>query len=71
MCIGLFSHFSQRYPKIPVIDESHMHNTCIAFDLMSINMADLQVLPRVLTYFKTLFRDEMVEEDVDDVTYMS
>ena len=48
-----------------------MHNTCIAFDLMSINMADLQVLPRVLTYFKTLFRDEMVEEDVDDVTYMS
>ena len=47
-----------------------MHNTCIAFALMSINMADLQVLPRVLTYFKTLFRDEMVEEDVDDATWM-
>lgn len=64
----VLTHFSQRYPKIPVIDESHMHNTCIAFDLMSINMADLQVLPKVLPYFKTLFRDEMVEEeDADDV----
>ncbi|ESQ30237.1 hypothetical protein EUTSA_v10011231mg [Eutrema salsugineum] len=64
----VLTHFSQRYPKIPVIDETHMHNTCIAFDLMSINMADLQVLPKVLPYFKTLFRDEMVEEeDADDV----
>ncbi|KAL9859818.1 TRNase Z TRZ3 [Arabidopsis thaliana] len=64
----VLTHFSQRYPKIPVIDESHMHNTCIAFDLMSINMADLHVLPKVLPYFKTLFRDEMVEdEDADDV----
>ncbi|KAG2332805.1 hypothetical protein Bca52824_003985 [Brassica carinata] len=25
----ILTHFSQRYPKIPVIDESHMHNTCI------------------------------------------
>lgn len=63
----VLTHFSQRYPKIPVIDESHMHNTCIAFDLMSINVADLQVLPKVLPYFKTLFKDEMVEEDVDDI----
>ncbi|KAF8077273.1 hypothetical protein N665_1049s0007 [Sinapis alba] len=63
----VLTHFSQRYPKIPVIDESHMHNTCIAFDLMSINVADLQVLPKVLPYFKTLFKDEMVEEDADDV----
>ncbi|VVB00491.1 unnamed protein product [Arabis nemorensis] len=64
----VLTHFSQRYPKIPVIDESHMHNTCIAFDLMSINMADLQVLPKVLPYFKTLFKDEMVEEEnADDI----
>ncbi|CAN8289531.1 unnamed protein product [Cochlearia groenlandica] len=49
----VLTHFSQRYPKIPVIDESHTHNTCIAFDLMSINMADLQFLPMVLPYFKT------------------
>ncbi|XP_013592360.1 PREDICTED: zinc phosphodiesterase ELAC protein 2 [Brassica oleracea var. oleracea] len=63
----VLTHFSQRYPKIPVIDESHMHNTCIAFDLMSINVADLQVLPKVLPYFKTLFKDEIIEEDIDDI----
>ena len=31
-------HFSQRYPKIPIFDETHMHKTCIAFDMMSVNM---------------------------------
>ncbi|XP_010545682.1 PREDICTED: zinc phosphodiesterase ELAC protein 2 [Tarenaya hassleriana] len=62
----VLTHFSQRYPKIPVIDESHMHNTCIAFDMMSINMADLHVLPKVVPYFKTLFRNEVVEEEETD-----
>nr|GMC85063.1 zinc phosphodiesterase ELAC protein 2 [Ipomoea batatas] len=30
--------FSQRYPKIPLFYESHMHKTCIAFDMMSIKL---------------------------------
>ncbi|XP_062087542.1 tRNAse Z TRZ4, mitochondrial-like [Humulus lupulus] len=55
----ILTHFSQRYPKIPVFDETHMHNTCIAFDMMSVNLADLPVLPRVLPYLKMLFRNEM------------
>lgn len=63
----LLTHFSQRYPKIPVVDETHMHKTCIAFDLMSINLADLPVLPRVLPYFKLLFKDEMPVDESDDV----
>ncbi|XP_054784169.1 tRNase Z TRZ3, mitochondrial-like isoform X2 [Prosopis cineraria] len=65
----VLTHFSQRYPKIPVFDEAHMHKTCIAFDMMSINIADLPVLPRVLPYLKLLFRDEMIvdESDVVDV----
>ncbi|CAA7057986.1 unnamed protein product [Microthlaspi erraticum] len=62
----ILTHFSQRYPKIPVIDESHMHNTCIAFDMMSINMADLHVLPKIVPYFKTLFRNDVVEEEEGD-----
>ncbi|KAF4360997.1 hypothetical protein F8388_016806 [Cannabis sativa] len=57
----------QRYPKIPVFDETHMHNTCIAFDMMSVNVADLPVLPRVLPYLKMLFRNEMALEESDDV----
>ncbi|KAJ0989419.1 hypothetical protein J5N97_007775 [Dioscorea zingiberensis] len=46
----ILTHFSQRYPKIPVFDESHMRNTCIAFDLMSVNVADLPALPKELHY---------------------
>ncbi|XP_010465640.1 PREDICTED: zinc phosphodiesterase ELAC protein 2-like isoform X3 [Camelina sativa] len=62
----VLTHFSQRYPKIPVIDESHMHNTCIAFDMMSINMADIHVLPKILPYFKTLFRNQVVEDEDEE-----
>ncbi|KAL7222149.1 hypothetical protein ACSBR1_023958 [Camellia fascicularis] len=63
----ILTHFSQRYPKIPVFDETHMHKTCIAFDLMSVNLADLHVLPKVLPYFKILFRDDMIVDESDDV----
>eukprot|EP00261_Vitis_vinifera_P036679 XP_019077922.1 PREDICTED: zinc phosphodiesterase ELAC protein 2 isoform X2 [Vitis vinifera] len=63
----ILTHFSQRYPKIPVFDDAHMHKTCIAFDLMSVNMADLPVLPKVLPYLKLLFRNEMTVDELDDV----
>ncbi|GAB4850232.1 tRNAse Z trz4, mitochondrial [Ancistrocladus abbreviatus] len=63
----ILTHFSQRYPKIPVFDETHMHKTCIGFDMMSINMADLPILPKVLPYLKLLFRNEMVVDELDDV----
>lgn len=63
----ILTHFSQRYPKIPVVEERHMHKTCIAFDLMSVNVADLLVLPKVLPYLKLLFRNEMIADESDDV----
>ncbi|XP_023752475.1 tRNase Z TRZ3, mitochondrial [Lactuca sativa] len=63
----ILTHFSQRYPKIPVFDETYMHKTCIAFDMMSVNFADLHVLPRVLPYLKLLFKNEMVVDEADDV----
>lgn len=69
----ILTHFSQRYPKIPVVDETYMHKTCIGFDLMSVNIADLPVLPKVNPYFKLLFKNEMAaeeiatEEEVEDV----
>lgn len=63
----ILTHFSQRYPKIPVFDETHMHKTCIAFDLMSINIADLPVLPKVLPYLKLLFKNEMIVDESDEM----
>ncbi|KAK8527370.1 hypothetical protein V6N13_085203 [Hibiscus sabdariffa] len=62
----VLTHFSQRYPKIPVLDELSMHKTCIAFDLMTINLADLHVLPEVIPYLKLLFRTEMLIDNSDD-----
>ncbi|KAL6850226.1 hypothetical protein ACP4OV_020853 [Aristida adscensionis] len=63
----ILTHFSQRYPKIPVIDEVDMEKTCIAFDLMSVNLADLPVLPKVLPHLKVLFKDELVADEADEV----
>ena len=63
----ILTHFSQRYPKIPVVEDAQMHNNtaCIAFDLMSINMADLPLLPHLLPYLKLLFRNEAMPVDDD------
>jgi len=59
----LLTHFSQRYPKIPVFDDSYTDRTAIAFDLMSVNVADLHFLPGLLPSLKFLFRDEMMAEE--------
>jgi len=58
----ILTHFSQRYPKIPSFDNINSQKTCIAFDLMSVNMADLPLLPRVLPYFKLLFKNDMPDK---------
>ncbi|KAL5822801.1 hypothetical protein ACOSQ4_020701 [Xanthoceras sorbifolium] len=63
----ILTHFSQRYPKIPVFDDKHMHKACIAFDMMSINLADLPVIPKALPYLKLLFKDDMPVDELDDV----
>ncbi|BDA45073.1 probable zinc phosphodiesterase ELAC protein 2 [Coccomyxa sp. Obi] len=58
----LLTHFSQRYPKIPVIDASFAASTCIAFDLMSVNLQDLPTLPAVVPALQLLFQDSEKEE---------
>jgi ribonuclease Z len=44
----ILTHFSQRYPKIPVIDETFTSSTCIAFDLMTFNLCDIEDLPKIV-----------------------
>ncbi|CAM6036402.1 unnamed protein product [Sphagnum compactum] len=64
----ILTHFSQRYPKIPVFDDSYTSRTCIAFDMMSVNLADLPLLPSLLPALKALFKEELldVEEAADE-----
>jgi len=67
----ILTHFSQRYPKVPVFDGSHTARITVAFDLMSVDFANLTMLPRLLPAVRSLFRDDDVlaneaAEDVDD-----
>ncbi|KAL2612602.1 hypothetical protein R1flu_024294 [Riccia fluitans] len=61
----MLTHFSQRYPKIPVFNESYNDRTCIAFDMMSANLADLPLLPKLLPALKLLFKDDLLPGDED------
>ncbi|QDZ24929.1 metallohydrolase/oxidoreductase [Chloropicon primus] len=44
----ILTHFSQRYPKVPVVDESFSTTTCVAFDLMTFNLKTIEHLPKVV-----------------------
>ena len=54
----ILTHFSQRYPKIPIDKVElthHGNNTAVAFDCMSICLGDLNKLPRQLPFIRDIF----------------
>lgn len=54
----ILTHFSQRYPKIPIDKVEltrHGHNTTVAFDCMSVRLGDLDKLPRQLPFIRDIF----------------
>ena len=59
----LLTHFSQRYPKIPVIGESVYGRVGIAFDLMTVGLQDLSILPSIVPVVKQLFEEGEEEEE--------
>lgn len=61
----LLTHFSQRYPKVPVIDDNFVDHVGIAFDLMSVRLQDLPRLPALVPAFKVLFDEAEAEEGGD------
>ena len=67
----ILTHFSQRYPKIPIFDGTYTERTTVAFDLMSVDFAGLTSLPKLLPAVRSLFEsdDEIAREaqiDGDD-----
>lgn len=54
----LLTHFSQRYPKVPVIDDNFVGHVGIAFDLMTVRLGDLPRLPKLVPALKALFEEE-------------
>ena len=53
----ILTHFSQRYPKVPVFDGTYTARTAIAFDLMRVDFKALPRLPSLLPAVRTLFPD--------------
>jgi len=55
----LLTHFSQRYPKVPPLDEVCAEGSAaVAFDLMSVDLADLGALPAMMPPLARLARDQ-------------
>lgn len=60
----MLTHFSQRYPKIPVFDDSNK-NVAIAFDLMQISPHDITHFHRIVPALRALYEDLERRESSD------
>lgn len=61
-------HFSQRYPKIPVVESAGAEERMgIAFDLMSTPLHLLPVLPHLLPSLRALFKEDEEGEEGEDM----
>ena len=55
----ILTHFSQRYAKIPVINDKFNERVGIAFDNMRVRMSDLKKLPKMIPSLKCLFTEHI------------
>lgn len=62
----ILTHFSQRYPKIPVFNSIYQNHITIAFDLMTLKLSNLNITPQLLPYLCALFKEEILHSDSDD-----
>lgn len=65
----VLTHFSQRYPRVPLLDNDVMTKLAnagaiVAFDLMRVNFADLDALPLVMPSICAAFPEECTARHV-------
>ncbi|KAG0178101.1 Zinc phosphodiesterase ELAC protein 2 [Apophysomyces sp. BC1034] len=60
----LLNHFSQRYAKMPKLSEEQK-NVCVSFDLMSVSIKQIPVLPKFTQAIEILFKDD--EEEIESI----
>ena len=53
----LLNHFSQRYPKLPILLEEQS-NVCFSFDMMSLPIKQMPVLPKYTSAIQLAFKEE-------------
>ena len=62
----VLTHFSQRYPKIPVLPEEQEDHVGIAFDFMRIPFPALNWIPTMLPALQAVFRGDQEAEASND-----
>lgn len=67
----ILTHFSQRYPKLPSIDNNIKVNAsafCFAFDGMIVSYDNIDDQKRIFPYLNKAFAEEQQEEEDEDST---
>jgi ribonuclease Z len=57
----LLNHFSQRYPKLPILSEEQSH-VCFSFDMMSIPIKYMPMLPKFTNAIQLAFKEDEDED---------
>ncbi|KAI9310318.1 beta-lactamase-like protein [Dichotomocladium elegans] len=58
----LLNHFSQRYPKLPLLSKDQQ-NVCFSFDMMSVPIKQIPILPKFTDAIRLCFEEEAQLED--------
>jgi len=61
----LLTHFSQRYPKIPIVKDENA-NVAVAFDLMSLNLNQMEYAHKLLPILQTMFSNKSEDDGGKD-----
>ncbi|CEP15251.1 hypothetical protein [Parasitella parasitica] len=61
----LLNHFSQRYPKVPILSDEQS-NVCFSFDLMTIQMKQIPLLPKFTNAIQLAFKEDQEEDEEED-----
>jgi len=63
----MLTHFSQRYPKLPVIPRDghgkQMMKVALAFDMMKVKVGDIGRFEKFIPALRELYKDEADEEE--------
>ncbi|KAK4448622.1 hypothetical protein QBC34DRAFT_407122 [Podospora aff. communis PSN243] len=62
----LLTHFSQRYPKFPNVEETTGQTVLFAFDLMSVNLHEFKQAELFIPALRLLFKDEHYGDVADE-----
>ncbi|ORX60584.1 hypothetical protein DM01DRAFT_1380882 [Hesseltinella vesiculosa] len=60
----LLNHFSQRYAKVPTLSQAQA-NVCFSFDMMSVLIRQIPILPKFTAAMQLIFKDEEDEHETD------